>query len=94
MLGINLLLLAFFERIGPGMRKWGKPILTFGRAALFFYVLHLYLFAFLGFAFPYGTRLPLIYPFWLLALIILYPLCRWYGNFKRKTAPDSIWRFF
>ncbi len=93
MLGINLLLLALFEKVGRGMRKWGKPILAFGRTALFFYVLHMFLFAFLGFAFPYGTRLAWLYPFWLLVLVVLYPLCRWYGNFKRQTAPDSIWRF-
>jgi uncharacterized membrane protein len=94
MLGINLLLLALFDKVGPQMRKWGKPILTLGRTALFFYVLHLFLFAFLGFAFPYGTRLHWIYPVWLGVLLILYPLCRRYGNFKRQTPPDSIWRFF
>ena len=27
-------------------------------------------------------------------LAALYPLCRWYGSFKRTKGPDSIWRFF
>jgi len=31
---------------------------------------------------------------WSLLLAILYPLCRWYGGFKRSKGPDSIWRFF
>lgn len=31
---------------------------------------------------------------WLLGLAILYPLCRWYGRFKRSKGPNSIWRFF
>ncbi|KAK0630291.1 hypothetical protein B0T17DRAFT_589866 [Bombardia bombarda] len=31
---------------------------------------------------------------WALVLAMLYPLCRWYGRFKRTREPDSIWRFF
>ena len=31
---------------------------------------------------------------WALALAILYPACRWYGEFKRSKGPDSLWRFF
>ncbi|KAK4193167.1 hypothetical protein QBC35DRAFT_480818 [Podospora australis] len=31
---------------------------------------------------------------WAMCLAILYPLCRWYGTFKRGKGPDSIWRFF
>ena len=94
MIGINLLLLVLFEKAGKRLPKWGGPILTYGKTALFFYVLHMYMLAVLGFAFPYGSKLPLIYPFWLLLLVLLYPLCKWYGNFKRQTSPESVWRFF
>ncbi|KAL1856955.1 hypothetical protein Daus18300_010514 [Diaporthe australafricana] len=31
---------------------------------------------------------------WVLVLAVLYPLCRWYGAFKKTRGPDSIWRFF
>ncbi|KAK8107548.1 uncharacterized protein PG998_009561 [Apiospora kogelbergensis] len=31
---------------------------------------------------------------WATALTILYPLCKWYGAFKKTKGPDSIWRFF
>ncbi|KAK8025879.1 hypothetical protein PG990_003702 [Apiospora arundinis] len=31
---------------------------------------------------------------WAAALTILYPLCKWYGGFKKTKGPDSIWRFF
>ncbi|KAK7948480.1 Membrane protein [Apiospora aurea] len=31
---------------------------------------------------------------WATALAILYPLCKWYGGFKKTKGPDSIWRFF
>ena len=69
-------------------------MLTFGRTPLFFYIAHLYLYALIGFAFPYGTALVLMYPVWLLGLVILYPMCRWYDRFKRRQPPDSLWRLF
>ncbi|KAK6845349.1 hypothetical protein PG995_015459 [Apiospora arundinis] len=31
---------------------------------------------------------------WAAALTVLYPLCKWYGGFKKTKGPDSIWRFF
>lgn len=31
---------------------------------------------------------------WLVGLAILWPLCWWYGNFKRRQGPESVWRFF
>lgn len=31
---------------------------------------------------------------WVLVLVIMYPLCRWYGAYKRTKGPDSTWRFF
>lgn len=29
-----------------------------------------------------------------LGLVILWPLCRWYGRLKRSKGPNSVWRFF
>ncbi|ROW12563.1 hypothetical protein VMCG_00317 [Cytospora schulzeri] len=31
---------------------------------------------------------------WALVLVVMYPLCRWYGHFKKTRGSDSIWRFF
>ena len=93
-LGVDLLLLALFSEAGEGLKKWGNPPLTFGRTALSFYIAHLYLYALIGLAFPMGTSLPLMYPFWAIGLLILYPLCRWYGEFKQRKAPGLVWRFF
>lgn len=31
---------------------------------------------------------------WALVLVVMYPLCRLYGAFKKTRGPDSIWRFF
>jgi uncharacterized membrane protein len=89
---ICLFLLSLFEE---GLERWGKPLLVFGRSALFFYLCHLYVFAIIGLFFaPQGTGLPLMYVFWILGLVFLYPLCLKYGNFKQKKSPESVWRFF
>lgn len=31
---------------------------------------------------------------WVVVLAIMYPLCRWYGAFKKTKGPNSLWRFF
>jgi hypothetical protein len=58
---------------------------VFGQVPLFFYVTHLFLYAGLGLLLtPGGTSIPEMYLFWLLGLLILYPLCLWYGSFKHR----------
>jgi hypothetical protein len=42
---------------------------------------------------PNGTSIPVMYPFWLLGLLILFPLTWWYGRFKRRQPVNSILRF-
>lgn len=93
-LGLFFLLLYFFSRFEKVLLKWGNPLVVFGQTPFFFYIIHLYIFAFIGFAFPNGTRLLLAYPFWVVVLLLLFPLCKWYGSFKRGTVPNSVWRFF
>jgi uncharacterized membrane protein len=94
-MGGVLLLAVLFHRLEDGLRHWwGKPLLVFGRVPLFFYVVHLYLYALLGLAFPTGTSLGMMYLVWAIGLIILYPLCKWYSRFKSQSAPDSLWRLF
>jgi uncharacterized membrane protein len=94
-LGLCLLLIGFFSRGHSYLERTGNPLLVFGRSALFFYIIHLYLFAIIGlfFASRGGSGLTLMYPIWIVGLFILYPLCLAYGKFKKKTV-DSIWRFF
>jgi uncharacterized membrane protein len=95
-LGLCLIFIGVFSRLNSSLKRWGKPLLVFGRSALFFYIIHLYIFALIGllFASKGGSGLGVMYPIWLGALIILYPLCLWYGSFKRNKPADSIWRFF
>lgn len=93
-LGLNMILLFLLVQAGDGLERWGTPLLTFGRTALFFYVMHLYLYGFMGLSVPGNMSLTMVYPWCLAGLLLLYPLCRWYGNFKQKTSPNSVWRLF
>lgn len=95
-LGIVLLCLAILTMWPSVSRRWAGPLIVFGRASFFFYIAHLYLYAIMGLllARDGGTGLGLMYLFWLLGLIILFPLCRLYYNFKSKKPSRSIWRFF
>lgn len=59
---------------------------TFGRAALFFYVAHLYLF----WAIPIVTNtgrtssLVVVYIIWAVGLLVLWPLCLGYGKLRSR----------
>jgi uncharacterized membrane protein len=94
-LGLCLILIGIFSRVRSNLEHLGKPLLVFGRSALFFYITHLYLFALTGlfFASRGGSGLAIMYPIWLAALVILYFLCLQYSNFKKRKSADSIWRF-
>jgi len=94
-LGVDLLPLALLARAGDGLRRWGQPLLVFGRSPLFFYIAHLYLYGLIGLALgARGTGVVRMYPFWLLGLAMLYPLCWLYGRFKHERALESVWRLF
>jgi len=61
---------------------------------MFFYILHLFLYAGLGiWLTPDGTGILAMYPYWLLGMLILFPLCLWYGDFKHRQPASSIFRF-
>ena len=93
--GVNLILLWLFSRAGARARQFLQVFVVFGQAPLFFYVLHLFLYAGMGYLVaPEGTSIPWMLPFWLLGLAILFPLCLWYGRFKRRQSPNSLLRFF
>jgi len=72
-----------------------RPLSVFGRTPLCFYVLHLFLYAGIGrLVAPNGTTIPVMIPFWLLGLLILFPLCLWYGRLKHRQPARSVLRYF
>jgi uncharacterized membrane protein len=93
-LGINLLLMGIWRRAESHLQSRYYPLLVFGRVALFFYLLHLWVYSLLGLLFKAGSGLVEMYGFWLLGLVILYPICYRYNRFKSSTPLASLWRFF
>jgi len=74
-----------------------NPILTFGRVPFFFFCLHLWIVSAASGvvrSFSKGLSLPALVPVWLLLLVVLYPLCKWYNGFKSSTSENSLWRLF
>ena len=91
--GIDLLLLRSWMWFDSRAPFGGRTMSVFGSSPLFFYIAHLYLYALMGWTFPHGMGLAPMILFWIAGLLILYPLCLWYGRFKQSRPTDSVWRF-
>jgi uncharacterized membrane protein len=93
-MGVNLLILGALSKVGARVQLLSKPLVIFGKVPLFFYILHLFLYAGLGLLLtPDGTSIPAMVPYWLFGLLILYPLCLWYGRFKGRQGANSVFKF-
>jgi uncharacterized membrane protein len=95
-MGVNLIVLWGFSKVGQhsstrsGQRfqTASRPLIVFGSAPLFVYILHLALYMLIGRLFtPGGISIPAMLPYWLIGLALLYPLALWYGRFKRSENP-------
>lgn len=94
-MGANLVILWLFSRVAQWQAKVLRPLAIFGRVPLFFYVIHLFLYAALGSIFaPTGTSIPRMIPYWLLGLAILFPLCIGYARLKRAPPVSAVLRYF
>jgi uncharacterized membrane protein len=100
-LGPALTLLAAFEHA----RGWFAQVLaTFGQVPFFYYVVHIYLIHALAVAAglaktgtltsnpEIGLSLAGIYLVWLVALVLLYPVCRWFAGLKEHGS-GWWWRY-
>ena len=87
-MGVNLIVLWGFSEAGGRLQMASRPIVAFGSAPLFVYILHLVLYMLMGRAFaPHGSSLLAMYPYWLIGLALLFPLALWYGRFKHSENP-------
>jgi hypothetical protein len=71
-----------------------NPLQVFGRVPLFFYIIHVHLLVAAARVLNLHRDFGLIetYIATVLALLVLYPLCRWYGRFK-QARPKSLLRY-
>ncbi len=94
-IGSDLVLLSLFAKVLQRFLwiLWPLPIL--GSTSLFFYFAHLYLYALIGLTIgPNGVGIAAMYPYWLLGLVLLIPLCFLYGTFKNDQPATSPLRYF
>jgi uncharacterized membrane protein len=94
-MGVNLILLGLLNKLATKQAFFLRPLVIYGRAPLFFYVVHLFLYAGIGLLFtPEGTSIPRMLPYWLLGLLILLPLCASYSRLKRSNFARPVLRYF
>jgi len=94
-LGPALMLLAVFEHVRG---SFARVLATFGQVPFFYYVVHIYLIHALAVAAGLAmtgaltsnpaidVSLAGVYLVWLLALVLLYPICRWFAGLKERGA--------
>jgi uncharacterized membrane protein len=70
-----------------------QPLLVFGKVPLFFYFAHYYLYIIISKFTNHVISLSAMYLLSILGLIILYPVCKYYGQFKKQQSENSFWRY-
>jgi uncharacterized membrane protein len=94
-LGVNVLILAWLDRMQEQLGSAGKALQVFGQAPLAFYLAHLWLYSVIGAAaFREGAGYLTIYLIWLASLWPLYVVTLRYRSFKQARPVDSHWRMF
>ena len=93
-IGINLIFLWVFDRIAQRWNRIFYLLVVFGQVPLLFYILHLFLYAAIGlWITPDGTSIMAMFPYWILGLLLLFPLSLWFGRFKSSQPGNSIIKF-
>jgi uncharacterized membrane protein len=99
-LGPALMLLGALEHARGRLAGW---LAIFGQVPFFFYVVHIYFIHALAVATVFATTgeltrselgfgLPAVYAVWLVVLVLLYPLCRWFAGLKERRQ-EWWWRY-
>jgi uncharacterized membrane protein len=93
-MGANFVIIWLFWKGETLVERFAPVLLAYGRSALFFYIVHLHIYAVMSMIFfnEHTSILSMAGVLWLVGLVILWPLCAWYGRFKAGKDADSIWR--
>lgn len=85
-----------------------NPLLAYGAQPLFFYLAHLWILFFIRLVLEVSGALesltdatgavrvglsPLFFSSYVALLAIMYPVSLWYGRWKKRQEPISLWRF-
>jgi uncharacterized membrane protein len=91
-LGFDLVMLYAFSRSSRWLATWAHAMVVVGQAALYFFLVHWFLYRALSMAWPTPAGLPQTYLAWGLGLVVLYPVCKAYEAFKHSMPVASVWR--
>jgi hypothetical protein len=91
-LGFDLVVLYLFSRASAWLAAWGRPLATLGQAALYFFLVHWYVYAAMGMALSSPGGLPHTYLAWAIGLVLLSPVCKVFEAFKHRMPATSVWR--
>ena len=91
-LGFDLVVLYLFSRVAPRLATWGRPLVILGQAALFFFLVHWFVYGAMGVALTGPSGLPQTYLAWAIGLALLYPVCKAFEAFKHRLPATSVWR--
>ncbi len=93
-MSIITILLYLFESATAFIEKRAGFLLVFGRSALFFYVIHHIIYVTMMLLGLRDLPMATMYIFWIIGLVVAYPMCRHYASFKRRQPTESFWRMF
>ena len=93
---LNMALLSIFFWVISEIEKskYLQPLIVFGQSSLFFYFAHMYAFILLSKLVSDTLPLTMMYLLWLVGLLLLFPLCKYYLKFKSRQSKTSFWRYF
>jgi len=91
-LGLDLVALYLLSRASAILVTWGRPVVVLGQAALYFFLVHWFIYGAMGLVWSEPGGLPKTYLAWATGLILLYPVCKTYEAFKHSMPANSVWR--